>query len=273
MAEPVRLSAGTLTLPAPARRRWSWAGAPALMQRINSHLGRLVVRKLAFIQRLPRPVAACPARPAPARCRRASSKAWRPCRASAPGAGAAGQGRLRAPAVRSVQVTEFSRDSARRRTKSPCMKFPAALALSLASSPWPKPPNCGSRARCRPRRSPPAPGSGRAAGLVLRESRRPDVRAPTPSRLAAMARAGIERRIATRLMLRLDPGARPASRCAMPCRARPPTCTHGLFTAPRNAPCDLGDYSLFAGPAQGRIDYRIALPPTLAGGRGRQRAA
>jgi len=40
-------------------------GGPALIQRINSHLGRLVVRKLAFIQRLPRPEAVLPKRPTP----------------------------------------------------------------------------------------------------------------------------------------------------------------------------------------------------------------
>ncbi|UPY35820.1 DUF721 domain-containing protein [Sediminicoccus sp. KRV36] len=66
MAEPVRLSAGTLTLACsgPAAMELGM-GAPALMQRINSHLGRIVVRKLAFIQRLPRAVEMRPKRPAP----------------------------------------------------------------------------------------------------------------------------------------------------------------------------------------------------------------
>lgn len=66
MAEPVRLSAGTLTLACsgPAAMELGM-GAPALMQRINSHLGRLAVRKLAFIQRMPRPVEVRPKRPTP----------------------------------------------------------------------------------------------------------------------------------------------------------------------------------------------------------------
>jgi len=66
MAEPVRLSAGTLTLACsgPAAMELGMGG-PALMQRINGHLGRLVVRKLAFLQRAPRPVEVRPARPIP----------------------------------------------------------------------------------------------------------------------------------------------------------------------------------------------------------------
>ena len=66
MAEPVRLSAGTLTLACSGPSAMELGmGAPALIQRINSHLGRLVIRKLAFIQRLPRPVEQRPQRPVP----------------------------------------------------------------------------------------------------------------------------------------------------------------------------------------------------------------
>lgn len=66
MAEPVRLSAGTLTLACsgPAAMELGMA-APVLMQRINGHLGRLVVRKLAFLQRPPRPEEGRPQRAAP----------------------------------------------------------------------------------------------------------------------------------------------------------------------------------------------------------------
>lgn len=66
MAEPVRLSAGTLTLACmgPAALELSM-GAPALTERINAHLGRIAVRKLAFVQRVPRPEEARPARPVP----------------------------------------------------------------------------------------------------------------------------------------------------------------------------------------------------------------
>lgn len=65
MAEPVRLSAGTLTLACtgPAAMELGM-GAPALIQRINAHLGRIAVRKLAFVQRAPRVEAARPRRPA-----------------------------------------------------------------------------------------------------------------------------------------------------------------------------------------------------------------
>lgn len=66
MAEPVRLSAGTLTLACsgPAAMELGM-GAPALMERVNRHLGRLVLRKLAFIQRAPRPAEVRPARQVP----------------------------------------------------------------------------------------------------------------------------------------------------------------------------------------------------------------
>lgn len=110
-------------------------------------------------------------------------------------------------------------------------------------------------------------GSGRAAGLVLRESLRPDV-GPYAVTLAGYGQGGdpASDRYAPYL-LRLDPGAatRIALRNALPGEAAN-LHTHGLFTSPRNAPpCDLGDYSLFAGPALGRVDYRIGLPATLPG--------
>ncbi|MDB5411804.1 MAG: hypothetical protein JWR10_139 [Rubritepida sp.] len=75
MAEPVRLSAGTLTLACtgPAAMELGMA-APALMERINGHLGRIAVRKLAFVQRVARPEAPPPPRlipgPLPARVER-----------------------------------------------------------------------------------------------------------------------------------------------------------------------------------------------------------
>jgi hypothetical protein len=64
MAEPVKLSTGTLTLACggPAAMELSLMG-PMVMERINAHLGRVAVRKLAFIQRVPR--ALPPAPPAP----------------------------------------------------------------------------------------------------------------------------------------------------------------------------------------------------------------
>ncbi len=66
MAEPVRISAGTLTLACTGPAAMELAmGGPALIQRINSHLGRIAVRKLAFIQRAPRVEAVRPTRPAP----------------------------------------------------------------------------------------------------------------------------------------------------------------------------------------------------------------
>ncbi|WP_424812689.1 DUF721 domain-containing protein [Roseococcus sp. YIM B11640] len=63
MAEPVRLSSGTLTLACtgPAAMELGMA-APSIIGRINGHLGRVAVSKLAFVQRPPRPE---PARPAP----------------------------------------------------------------------------------------------------------------------------------------------------------------------------------------------------------------
>jgi hypothetical protein len=66
MAEPVRLSAGTLTLACtgPAAMELGMA-APAIMERINSHLGRIAVRKLGFVQRPSRPEPPRPARPVP----------------------------------------------------------------------------------------------------------------------------------------------------------------------------------------------------------------
>jgi FtsP/CotA-like multicopper oxidase with cupredoxin domain len=110
-------------------------------------------------------------------------------------------------------------------------------------------------------------GSGRAAGLVLRESLRTDV-GPYAVVLAGYGQGNdpAADRYAPYL-LRLDPGGttRIALRNALPGEAAN-LHTHGLFTSPRNAPpCDLGDYSLFAGPALGRVDYRIAMPATLPG--------
>jgi len=63
MAEPVKLSAGTLTLACggPAAMEISLM-APMVIERINGHLGRAAVRKLAFIQRAPK---AAPTPPAP----------------------------------------------------------------------------------------------------------------------------------------------------------------------------------------------------------------
>lgn len=62
MAEPVKLSRTTLTLACtgPAAMELSLA-APVLIERINAHLGRAAVEKLAFIQRAPR--GAPPAKP------------------------------------------------------------------------------------------------------------------------------------------------------------------------------------------------------------------
>lgn len=66
MAEPMKLSAGTLTLACtgPAAMELGMA-APAIMERINAHLGRIAVRKLAFVQRPPRPEPPRPKRPVP----------------------------------------------------------------------------------------------------------------------------------------------------------------------------------------------------------------
>lgn len=110
-------------------------------------------------------------------------------------------------------------------------------------------------------------GSGRAVGLVLRESLRPDV-GPYAVTLAGygQGRDAAADRYAPYL-LRLDPGGttRIALRNALPGESAN-LHTHGLFTSPRDAPpCDLGDYSLYAGPAMGRVDYRIGLPATLPG--------
>ena len=64
MAEPVKLSAGTLTLACggPAAMELSLMG-PMVIERINAHLGRVAVRKLAFIQRATRTVPAPPPPP------------------------------------------------------------------------------------------------------------------------------------------------------------------------------------------------------------------
>jgi hypothetical protein len=66
MAEPVRLSAGTLTLACtgPSAMELGMA-APAILERINSHLGRIAVRKLAFVQRPRPPEPPKPVRPIP----------------------------------------------------------------------------------------------------------------------------------------------------------------------------------------------------------------
>jgi hypothetical protein len=66
MAEPVRITAGTLTLACtgPAAMELGMA-APAILERINSHLGRIAVRKLAFVQRPRRPEPPRPSRPVP----------------------------------------------------------------------------------------------------------------------------------------------------------------------------------------------------------------
>lgn len=55
MAEPVKLSAGTLTLACtgPAAMELSLLG-PVVMDRVNAHLGRVAVSRLSFRQRAPR---------------------------------------------------------------------------------------------------------------------------------------------------------------------------------------------------------------------------
>lgn len=65
MAEPVRLSNGTLTLACtgPAAMELGML-APMLVERLNGGLGRAAVRKLAFVQRAPR-LAPPPARRPP----------------------------------------------------------------------------------------------------------------------------------------------------------------------------------------------------------------
>ena len=68
LAEPVRLARGTLTLACtgPAAMELSLLG-PVVIERINAHLGRAAVERLAFVQRAPRATpAAPPAPPAPA---------------------------------------------------------------------------------------------------------------------------------------------------------------------------------------------------------------
>ncbi|WP_027284886.1 DUF721 domain-containing protein [Rubritepida flocculans] len=62
LAEPVKLARGTLTLACtgPAAMELGLC-APVLIERINAHLGRAAVQRLAFVQRAPR--AAPPARP------------------------------------------------------------------------------------------------------------------------------------------------------------------------------------------------------------------
>jgi hypothetical protein len=64
MAEPVKLHRATLTLACtgPAAMELSLA-APLLVERINAHLGRTAVDRLAFVQRAPR--RAPPAQPPP----------------------------------------------------------------------------------------------------------------------------------------------------------------------------------------------------------------
>ncbi|MFL1463565.1 DciA family protein [Roseococcus sp. DSY-14] len=67
MAEPVRLSGGTLTLACtgPAAMELGLM-APVIVERLNAALGRPAVRKLAFVQRAPRlPGPARPRRPPP----------------------------------------------------------------------------------------------------------------------------------------------------------------------------------------------------------------
>lgn len=55
MAEPLKLSAGTLTLACtgPAAMELSLLG-PVVMDRVNAHLGRVAVSRLSFRQRAPR---------------------------------------------------------------------------------------------------------------------------------------------------------------------------------------------------------------------------
>lgn len=67
LAEPVRLARGTLTLgcTGPAAMELSLLG-PVLIERINGHLGRAAVERLAFVQRAPRAAPPAPAMPPPA---------------------------------------------------------------------------------------------------------------------------------------------------------------------------------------------------------------
>jgi len=132
-------------------------------------------------------------------------------------------------------------------------------------------------------------GAGRAYGLVLRQSDRPDV-GPYAVALGGYGQGAPGADRYAPYLLRMDPGA--ATRITLrnglidgsaavaesegeeAARARNAVNlhTHGLYTAARNAPpCDLGDFSLFAlggrleGQAMPRADYRIALPATLPG--------
>ena len=132
-------------------------------------------------------------------------------------------------------------------------------------------------------------GAGRAYGLVLRQSDRPDV-GPYAVPLAGYGQGAPGSDRYAPYLLRMDGGA--ATRITLrnglidgsaavaqsegeeAARARNAVNlhTHGLYTAARNAPpCDLGDFSLFAlggrleGQAMPRADYRIALPATLPG--------
>ncbi len=132
-------------------------------------------------------------------------------------------------------------------------------------------------------------GAGRAYGLVLRETIRPDV-GPYAVGLAGYGQGApggdryapyllrMDADAATRITLRnglVDSSADvAASEGEEAARARNAVNlhTHGLYTAARNAaPCDLGDFSLFAlggrleGRPMPRADYRIALPATLPG--------
>jgi len=132
-------------------------------------------------------------------------------------------------------------------------------------------------------------GAGRAYGLVLRQTDRPDV-GPYAVPLAGYGQGAPGSDRYAPYLLRMDGGA--ATRITLrnglidgsaavaqsegeeAARARNAVNlhTHGLYTAARNAPpCDLGDFSLFAlggrleGQAMPRADYRIALPATLPG--------
>jgi hypothetical protein len=66
MAEPVRLSSGTLTLACtgPVAMELGMM-APMLIERLNGQLGRAAIRKLAFVQRAPRLAAPVSRRPPP----------------------------------------------------------------------------------------------------------------------------------------------------------------------------------------------------------------
>ncbi|RVT91584.1 hypothetical protein EOD42_21690 [Rhodovarius crocodyli] len=110
-------------------------------------------------------------------------------------------------------------------------------------------------------------GPGPAIGLLLRESLRPDV-GPYAVALSGYGQGAdpAADRYAP-FMLRLAGGQRARIALRNGLVDEPANLhTHGLFTAPRaEAPCNLGDYSLFNAEAQGRLDYRIALPAQLPG--------